>query len=41
MVGEGGDVTVCRISRTLIDGDVSRLGFEYLIGPLVDRLLTS
>ncbi len=32
VVGEGGDPTVCRMSRTLIDGDVSRLEFEYLIG---------
>ena len=32
IVGEGDDLTVCRMSRTLIDGDVSRLEFEYLIG---------
>lgn len=25
-------MTVCRMSRTLIDGAVSRLEFEYLIG---------
>ncbi len=31
-VGKGEDVTVCRMSRTLIHGDVSRLEFEYLIG---------
>lgn len=32
IVGEGNDLTVCRMSRTLIEGNVSRLEFEYLIG---------
>lgn len=32
LVGEGDGVTVCRMSRTVIDGSVSRLEFEYLIG---------
>lgn len=32
LVGTGSDVTVCRMSRTLIDGTTSRLEFEYLIG---------
>lgn len=32
LVGTGADVTVCRMSRTLIDGTTSRLEFEYLIG---------
>lgn len=31
LVGESDDVTACRISRTLIDGSVSRLECEYLI----------
>lgn len=32
LVGEGDGVTVCRMSRTLVEGSVSRLEFEYLIG---------
>lgn len=32
LVGEGDGVTVCRMSRTLVEGAVSRLEFEYLIG---------
>jgi SAM-dependent methyltransferase len=32
LVGEGDGVTVCRMSRTVIDGSISRLEFEYLIG---------
>lgn len=32
VAGDDDDVTVCRLSRTLIDGDVSRLEFEYLFG---------
>lgn len=32
MVGAGADVSVCRMSRTLIEGTTSRLEFEYLIG---------
>jgi SAM-dependent methyltransferase len=32
LVGTGVDVTVCRMSRTLVDGTTSRLEFEYLIG---------
>ena len=32
LVGEGDGVTVCRMSRTVVDGAVSRLEFEYLIG---------
>ena len=32
VVGEGVGVTVCRMSRTVIDGSMSRLEFEYLIG---------
>jgi len=31
-VGRGDDLTVCRMSRTVIEGAVSRLEFEYLIG---------
>lgn len=29
---QSGDVSVCRMSRTTIDGAISRLEFEYLIG---------
>ena len=32
LVGMGADVSVCRMSRTLIEGTISRLEFEYLIG---------
>ncbi len=32
VVGEGDGVHVCRMSRTVLDGAVSRLEFEYLIG---------
>jgi hypothetical protein len=32
LVGEGGGVAVCRMSRTVVEGSVSRLEFEYLIG---------
>ena len=32
IVGRSEDVTVCRMSRTVIDAGVSRLDFEYLIG---------
>jgi len=32
LVGSGADATVCRMSRTLIEGTISRLEFEYLIG---------
>jgi SAM-dependent methyltransferase len=32
LVGTGADVTVCRMSRTLVEGTVSRMEFEYLIG---------
>jgi SAM-dependent methyltransferase len=32
VIGEAGGVTVCRMSRTVIEGSVSRLEFEYLIG---------
>lgn len=32
LVGKGDDVTVCRMSRTLVEGTVSRMEFEYLIG---------
>lgn len=32
LVGAGANVTVCRMSRTLIDGTTSHLEFEYLIG---------
>lgn len=32
LVGTGADVTVCRMSRTLVDGTTSRLELEYLIG---------
>lgn len=32
LVGAGADVTVCRMSRTSIDGTTSSLEFEYLIG---------
>lgn len=32
LVGTGPDVTVCRMSRTVVEGTVSRLEFEYLIG---------
>lgn len=32
LVGKDDDVTVCRMSRTLIEGRTSRLEFEYLIG---------
>jgi hypothetical protein len=32
LVGKGGGVAVCRMSRTLVEGSVSRLEFEYLIG---------
>jgi SAM-dependent methyltransferase len=32
LVGEGDGVTVCRMSRTAIEGSISRLEFEYLIG---------
>jgi dTDP-3-amino-3,4,6-trideoxy-alpha-D-glucopyranose N,N-dimethyltransferase len=32
LAGTGADVTVCRMSRTLIEGTTSRLEFEYLIG---------
>lgn len=30
--GQDDDVSVCRMSRTFVDGRVSRLEFEYLIG---------
>lgn len=30
--GEKGDLKVCRMSRTVIEGTVSRLEFEYLVG---------
>lgn len=30
--GKSEEVTVCRMSRTVVDGPVSRLEFEYLIG---------
>jgi len=30
--GESEDVSVCRMSRTLVEGSISRLEFEYLIG---------
>jgi SAM-dependent methyltransferase len=32
LVGRGPEVTVCRMSRTVLEGTVSRLEFEYLIG---------
>jgi SAM-dependent methyltransferase len=32
LVGTGTDVTVCRMSRTVVDGLISRLEFEYVIG---------
>ena len=32
VIGKSEDVTVCRMSRTLVDGPISRLEFEYLIG---------
>lgn len=32
VVGKGDDVTVCRMSRTVVTGSTSRLEFEYLIG---------
>lgn len=32
LVGTGADVTVCRMGRTLLEGSMSRLEFEYLIG---------
>ena len=32
IVGKRDDLTVCRMSRTVVDGAVSRLEFEYLIG---------
>lgn len=32
LLGTGADVTVCRMSRTLVEGTTSRLEFEYLIG---------
>lgn len=32
IVGEDEGVSVCRMSRTVIDGPVSRLEFEYLVG---------
>jgi SAM-dependent methyltransferase len=32
LVGRNDDVTVCRMARTVIDGAISRLDFEYLIG---------
>jgi len=32
LTGIGGDVSVCRMARTVLDGPVSRLEFEYLVG---------
>ena len=32
LIAKDDDVSVCRMSRTLVDGGVSRLEFEYLIG---------
>jgi SAM-dependent methyltransferase len=32
IVGEADGLTVCRVSRTVVDGAVSRLEFEYIIG---------
>ena len=32
LVGTGTDVTVCRMSLTVVDGLISRLEFEYVIG---------
>lgn len=32
VVGEGEGIKVCRMSRALIDGSISRLEFEYLVG---------
>jgi SAM-dependent methyltransferase len=32
IVGKGDGVSVCRMSRTMIEGGISRLEFEYLIG---------
>lgn len=32
VLGEGDGVSVCRMSRTLVDGTISRLEFEYLVG---------
>ena len=32
LVTEGDGITVCRMSRTVIDAAVSRLEFEYLVG---------
>ena len=32
IVGESESVTVCRMSRTVVDGALSRLEFEYLVG---------
>ena len=32
VVGETDGLSVCRMSRTLVEGDISRLEFEYLIG---------
>jgi dTDP-3-amino-3,6-dideoxy-alpha-D-glucopyranose N,N-dimethyltransferase/dTDP-3-amino-3,4,6-trideoxy-alpha-D-glucopyranose N,N-dimethyltransferase len=32
LVGEDDGVTACRMSRTVVDGPISRLEFEYLIG---------
>lgn len=32
LTGRSDEATVCRMSRTVVDGDVSRLEFEYMIG---------
>lgn len=32
VLGEGDGVSVCRMSRTVVDGTISRLEFEYLVG---------
>lgn len=32
LTGRNDEATVCRMSRTVVDGDISRLEFEYLIG---------
>lgn len=32
ITGEADGVTVCRVSRTVVDGPLSRLEFEYIIG---------
>jgi SAM-dependent methyltransferase len=32
IVGSRDDLTVCRMSRTVVEGTISRLEFEYLIG---------